>query len=95
MRPKLSKVQVISILSLFLITSFINPALASDNAYSIRISCIIPAIPGQNMPLVKEQKVQAINKQESSPVMFQKETKEIRVRAEKKETVEVKTFYQR
>jgi hypothetical protein len=80
---------------------FFDNAIAGEST-SIRLSCIIPAVPGVNVPLVKENASSAtetknIEKQTNlySQVMFQKETQETRNTEGQKLLVKVETIYSR
>jgi hypothetical protein len=75
--------------------ALLYPAIAADNSYSVRISCIIPAIPGENMPILQETRITNTKEQVNSAVIFQKDTQEMRIIAGEKLLLDVKTFYSR
>jgi len=82
-------------MAVVLAIALLHPAIAADNSYSIRVSCAIPALPGQNMPILQEQRIINIKEQTSSPVMFQKDTKETRTIQGEKLSLDVETLYNR
>ena len=90
-------------IALVITLSVINLAMAEGPA-EIRIACTIPAIPGVNVPILKENPDQSVPKakpteektETSAPVMLQKETKGIHVSEEGNSvTVTVQTIYSR
>jgi len=95
MKRKGLKIWLILIVSVILSAALLHPASAADNSYAIRISCTIPALPGQNMPILQEQRIANIKVQASTPVMFQKNTQETRTIQEKKSLVDLQTLYNR
>jgi len=95
MELKSTKTTLILVISAVLTLALLFPAIAADNSYSVRISCIIPALPGQNMPILKEPEITNTKEQIKSPAMFQKDTQEIRVIAGRKLLLNVKTLYSR
>ena len=69
---------------------------------SIKIACVIPAIPGENVPLVEEsitiQDPEEINMEQElsqSPSMFQKDEEILRKVKGEKTLLKVKTIYSR
>lgn len=95
MKWKISKIALILFISVILSASLLCPATAADNVYSVRISCIIPAIPGQNMPILQEPRITNTKEQINSPAIFQKDTQEMRITAEGKQLLEIETLYSR
>lgn len=83
------------VISAVLALTLLYPASAADNSYSIRVSCTIPALPGQNMPILKEQKITNIKELTNTPAMFQKDTKETRTIQGEKLLLDVETIYNR
>ena len=90
-------------IALVITLSVINLAMAEGPA-EIRIACTIPAIPGVNVPILKENPTQPGPKaklteekiENAAPVMLQKETEDIRVREEENNVkVTVETIYSR
>lgn len=73
----------------------------AGNSASVSISCVIPEIPGVNLPLVEEKitDMAMSNLQTESlasgPLMFEKETEETRLRQGEKITVSLSTIYSR
>ena len=95
MELKFTKITLILVISAVLTMGLLYPTLAADNSYSIRISCIIPAIPGQNMPILQEPRITNTKEQINSPAMFQKNTQETRITAGGKLLFDVETLYSR
>ena len=95
MEIKSTKIALIMVISALLTMPLLYPVIAADNSYSVRISCIIPAIPGKNMPIIQEPKIKNTKEQFNSPAIYQKDTQEMRVIAGKKLLLDVKTFYSR
>ena len=93
MKLKLTKITLILVISAVLSIVLLYPALAANNSYSVRIACIIPAIPGQNMPILQETRLTNMKKQDNSSVIFQKDTQEMRVMAGEKLLLDVETLY--
>ena len=90
------------ILKIALFTSCVTVLLAIGignaraETYSIKVSCFIPAIAGENIPIVKEQKIDEVKAQQANtPMMLQKETKEIRSQGNTTNEVAVQTVYSR
>lgn len=85
-------------IGLMIILSTVNLSLASDNI-SIPVSCTIPAVPGLNAPLIKEETVKTGETEEiktDSPIMIQEDTKkEIRLADGRTISVIVQTIYSR
>jgi hypothetical protein len=92
---KFTKIMLILIISAVSIMALLYPAIAADNSYSIRISCIIPAIPGQNVPILPEPRITNAKEQVNSAVIFQKDTQEMRIISGEKLLLDVKTLYSR
>ena len=95
MEPKFTKITLVLVISAVLTIALLCPAIAADNSYSVRISCIIPAIPGQNLPILQEPRITNIKEQVNSPAVFQKDTQEMRVIAGEKILSNVETLYSR
>jgi hypothetical protein len=95
MELKFTKIALILVISAGLTMALLLPAIAADNSYSIRISCMIPAIPGQNVPILLEPRITNAKEQINAPIMFQKDTQEIRVTAGEKLLFDVETLYSR
>lgn len=95
MKLKFTKITLILIISAVLSIALLYPAIAADNSHSVRISCIIPVIPGQNTPILKEPEITNITKQSNLPAIFQKDTQETRVVAGEKLLLDVETLYSR
>jgi hypothetical protein len=95
MELKFTKITFILVISAVLTMALLCPAIAADNSYSVRISCIIPAIPGQNMAILQESRITNTKEQVNSPVIFQKDTQEMRIIAGEKLLLDVKTLYSR
>ena len=89
------KITFILVISAVLTMALLFPAIAADNSYAIRISCIIPVIPGQNVPILQETRITNTKEQINSPAMFQKDTQEIRAIAGEKVSLNVETLYSR
>jgi hypothetical protein len=93
------------ILLIILLIGIIFPIFTEEifagNSASVSISCVIPEIPGVNLPLVEEKITDmAMNNLQteslaSGPLMFEKETEEIRLRQGEKITVSLSTIYSR
>ncbi|MDO8662464.1 MAG: hypothetical protein Q7K98_04495 [Candidatus Omnitrophota bacterium] len=95
MELKLTKITLRLIISAVFTLALLYPVMAADNSYSVRISCIIPAIPGKNMPILQEPRVTNTKEQANSPAIFQKDTQEIRVIAGEKLLLDLETLYSR
>ena len=95
MELKFTKITLILVISAVLSMALLYPAIAADNSYSVRISCIIPALPGQNLPIIQEPKITNTIEQINSPAVFQKDTQEVRVIAGEKLLLDVETLYNR
>jgi len=95
MKLRLRKITLILVIFAALTMPLSYPAIAADNSYSVRISCIIPAIPGQNMPILQEPVIIGTEKRVNSPAIFQKDTQEMRVIAGEKMLTDVETLYSR
>jgi len=95
MKLKTTKITFILAISSLLAMVSTYPAIAADNSSSIRISCIIPAIPGKNVPILQETKSANTKNQVNSLVILQKDTQETKVIGEEKLLLEVKTLYSR
>ena len=81
---KLKNMIITLILTVFVVfnTVFLYLGIAYANNYSVRISCIIPAIAGKKMPILQETRTTNTKVQVNSPVIFQKDTQEMRIYAE-------------
>ncbi len=95
MELKFLKITLILVISAVLTMGLLYTAIAANNSYSIRVSCIIPAIPGQNMPILKEPGITKIKGQTNLPAIFQKYTQEMRVIAGEELFTNVETLYSR
>ncbi|MDO8489735.1 MAG: hypothetical protein Q7S42_06505 [Candidatus Omnitrophota bacterium] len=95
MKLKSIKTTLILVISTALTMSLLFPAIAADNSYSVRISCIIPAITGKNIPILPETRITNTREQINSPVILQKDTQEIRISMGKKVLSDVETLYSR
>ena len=95
MELKFTKITLILVISAVLNIALLHTAIAADNSYSVRISCIIPAIPGKNMPILQETRITNTKEQVNSPTILQKDTQEMRINAEGKLLLNVATFYNR
>lgn len=95
MELKFKKITLIPVTFVVLTMALLYPAIAADNSCAIRISCIIPVIPGKNMPILLEPRITNTKEQVNSPAIFQKDTQEIRVISGEKILLDVKTLYSR
>jgi hypothetical protein len=95
MELKSVKIALILVISVILTMALFFPVIAADNSYSIRISCMIPTIPGKNVPILLEPMITNTKKQINTPIMFQKDTQETRATAEGKLLLDVETLYSR
>jgi len=75
---------------------------AEQNTASIRVACVIPEIPGVNVPLVPERASSARQTQPNQtiaasiqPLMIQKDTAEVRIINGKTQMATVQTIYQK
>jgi hypothetical protein len=102
MRNKELKKITSSLVLAIMILSFPAFTFAGDSA-SIRIGCVIPAIPGVNIPLVEESAAIQKEAEETEikqatpdlPSMFQKDEEIIRLNNGKETFLKVKTVYSR
>jgi hypothetical protein len=95
MKKKNMKISVVIAIAAALNTLFFPAVRAESNTYTIRIACVIPAVPGKNVPIVKEIKPSNTKEQISANLVLQKDTKETRVIDGNKSEVQVQTFYSR
>lgn len=75
----------------------------AQDSYAIRISCVIPEIPGVNVPLIKDNNAkQAVEEQKShdesnsgSGAVYENDREETRIVKGEAITITVKTIYSR
>lgn len=95
MKKRNIKISLVLVIAMTLNAFLLQAAAAENNTYSIRIACVIPAVPGKNVPIVKETKPSNTKERISANLVIQKDTKETRVIEGKSSEVQVKTFYNR
>lgn len=86
----MKRILISSLLVIFCLT---NTAWAQDS-FSVSVSCIIPAVPGVNAPLIGEKAVIQEENKTASPLLIQEE-KEIKLAEEKNSSIILQTLYSR
>jgi hypothetical protein len=95
MTNKNRKIALVLVIAAAVNTLFVPAAQAQGNSYTVRIACVIPAVPGKNVPIVQEVKASSVNVQTSRNLVLQKDALETRIIDGNRTETQVQTFYNR